>query len=256
MALNLTLNDIKKMSTKAKVAAAILVILLIGYFDWFYFVSSAIEEKTSLDEKLTEMQGKIKDKKEIAKQIDKYKTDVAVLKENYKTALQKLPDQREIPALFHSVALAGKDASVDFQLFEPKVAVPKVLEKQPSGEPKLSALLKPSDQKQSEQKPANKPADASNAKPPAVADGKKAAAPPPEPFYEEIPVGVNVIGTFQNILSFFEKVAKLPRIINVSEITMGDRKDLKGRGQLITASCTIKTYMFIDKKEKISEKAK
>jgi type IV pilus assembly protein PilO len=180
--------------------------------------------------------------------------DVAVLKENYKTALLKLPDQREIPALFHSVAMAGKDASIEFLLFEPKAAVPKVLEKQPSGEPKAAALFKPSDQKQSEQKPADKPADASNANP--VADGKKATAPPPEPFYEEIPVGVTVIGTFQNILSFFEKVAKLPRIINVSDITMGDRKDVKGKGPFITASCTIKTYMFIDKKEKVSEKTK
>ena len=59
--------------------------------------------------------------------------DVAVLKENYKIALQKLPDQREIPTLFHSVALAGKDAGIEFILFEPKAAVPKVLDKEPSG---------------------------------------------------------------------------------------------------------------------------
>ena len=248
----ITLNDIKKMSTQAKLLAIILIIFIIGYFDWFYFLSSAIEEKASLNEKLIEMQGKIKDKKEIAKQINQYMADVAALTGNYKTALQKLPDQREIPALFHSVALAGKDAGVEFFLFEPKAAVPKVLDKQPSGEPKLSALLKPSDQKQSEQKPA----DAPDAKP-ADADGNKAAATAaPEPFYEEIPVGVTVIGTFQNILYFFEKVAKLPRIINVSDISMGDRKDVKGRGELITASCTIKTYMFIDKKEKVSEKTK
>jgi type IV pilus assembly protein PilO len=254
MAINLTLNDIKKMSTKAKVVATILVILLVGYFDWFYFLSPALEQKTSLDEKLTEIQGKIKEKKEIAKQIDKYIADVTVLKENYKTALQKLPDQREIPNLFHAVALAGKDASVEFILFEPRAAVPKVLEKEPAKLQKTAELFKPSDQKQSEQKPA----DASNAKqqPAVAAGGKKAVAPPPEPFYEEIPVGVNVIGTFQNILSFFEKVAKLPRIINVSDISMGDRKDVKGRGQIITASCTIKTYMFIDKKEKVSEKVK
>jgi type IV pilus assembly protein PilO len=243
----ITLNDIKKMSTQAKLLAIILIIFIIGYFDWFYFLSSAIEEKTSLNEKLIEMKGKIKDKKDIAKQINQYMADVAALTENYKTALQKLPDQREIPGLFHSVALAGKDAGVEFLLFEPKTTVPKVLDKQPSGEPKAAALFKPSDQKQSEQKPA----DASNA-----ADGKKATLPPPEPFYEEIPVGVTVIGTFQNILSFFEKVAKLPRIINVSDISMGDRKDVKGRGELITASCTIKTYMFIDKKEKVSEKTK
>ena len=246
----ITLNDIKKMSIKAKVLLIILVIFLIGYLDWFYFLSSAIEKKTSLNQQYSEMQSKIKEKEKVAMEINKYMADVAVLKENYKTALLKLPDQREVPALFHSVALAGKDAGIEFLLFEPKATVPKVLDKQPSGEPKLSALLKPSDQKQSEQKPA----DAPNAKP---ADGNKAAATAaPEPFYEEIPVGVTVIGTFQNILYFFEKVAKLPRIINVSDISMGDRKDVKGKGPLITASCTIKTYMFIDKKEKVSEKTK
>ena len=247
----ITLNDIKKMSIQAKVLLIILVIFLIGYLDWFYFLSSAIEEKTSLNEKLVEMKGKIKEKEKIAMQINQYMADVAALKENYKTALMKLPNQREVPALFHSVALAGKDAGIEFMLFEPKAAVPKVLEKQSSGEPKLSALLKPSDQRQSEQKPA----DASNVKP---ADGgnKAAATAAPEPFYEEIPVGVTVRGTFQNILYFFEKVAKLPRIINVSDISMGERKDVKGRGQLIIASCTIKTYMFIDKKEKVSEKTK
>jgi type IV pilus assembly protein PilO len=250
----ITLNDIKKMSTKSKVLIVIVVIFLIGYLDWFYLLSSAMDEKTSLNIKLVEMQGKIKEKEKIAMEINKYMADVAVLKENYKTALLKLPDQREIPALFHSVAMAGKDANVEFLLFEPKAAVPKVLEKQPSGEPKAAALFKPSDQKPSEQKPADKPADASNAKP--AADGKKDTASPPEPFYEEIPVGVTVIGTFQNILSFFEKVAKLPRIINVSDISMGDRKDVKGKGQFITASCTIRTYMFIDKKEKVSEKTK
>ncbi len=252
----ITLSDIKKMSIQAKLLVIILVIFLIGYLDWFYFLSSAMEEKTSLNEKLVEMQGKIKEKEKIAMEINKYMADVAVLKENYKTALLKLPDQKEVPALFHSVALAGKDAGVEFLLFEPKAAVPKVMEKEPSKLEKTAALLKPSDQKQGEQKPADKPADASNAKQPAVADGKKNTMPPPEPFYEEIPVGVTVMGTFQNILSFFEKVAKLPRIINVSDISMGDRKDVKGRGQLITASCTIKTYMFIDKKEKVSEKTK
>jgi type IV pilus assembly protein PilO len=51
-------------------------------------------------------------------------------------------------------------------------------------------------------------------------------------------------------------VAKLPRIVNISDISMGDRKNVKGRGYVITASCTIKTYMFIDKKEKVSEKTK
>ncbi len=242
----ITLNDIKRMSPQAKALAIILIFLIIAYLDYFFFIGDALQQKISLDKKIEETQVQIKEKEKIALQLDKYITDVTALRENYKVALQKLPDQREIPGLFHSVALAGKEAGIEFLLFEPRATVPKSLDKLSSEDPKASALFKTSDQKQAEQKPA-----ADTTKP---ADGKK--APVPEPFYEEIPVGVSVMGTFQNIVYFFEKVAKLPRIINISDITMGDRKDVKGRGYVITASCTIKTYMFVDKKEKDGEKTK
>jgi type IV pilus assembly protein PilO len=244
----ITFNDIKRMSPQAKALAIILVFFIIGYLYYYLFFSDVLSTKTSLDKKLEEMQVQIKEKEKIALQLNKYMSDVAALKEDYKVALQKLPDQREIPGLFHSVALSGKDAGIEFLLFEPKAAIPKSFDKKPSGEPKAASLFKPSDQKQAEQKPA-----ADTTKP---ADDKKAPASEPESFYEEIPVGVSVMGTFQNIVYFFEKVAKLPRIINISDITMGDRKDVKGRGYIITASCTIKTYMFVDKKEKNGEKVK
>ena len=239
----ISINDIKKLSPQAKALIIILIIFIIGYLDYFYFLSDTMEKKTKLDKQLEDIQGQIREKEKIAMQVNKYKTDVAALKENYKVALQKLPDQREIPGLFHSVAMAGRDAGIEFLLFEPKAAVPKGMDKQ---DPKAAALLKPSDQRQTEQKPA-----ATVTK---TADGKKPAKTELEPFYEEMPVGVTVTGSFQNIVYFFEKVAKLPRIINISDISMGERKDVKGRGNVITTSCTIKTYMFVDKKEKISEK--
>jgi len=242
----ISINDIKKLSPQAKALIIILIFFIIGYLDYFYFLSDAFEKKTKLDKQLEYMQGQIREKEKIAMQVNKYAAEVAALKENYKLALQKLPDQREIPGLFHSVAMAGRDAGIEFLLFEPKAAVPKTLDKQISKEePKAAALLKPSDQRQTEQKPA------ATTKP---ADGKKPAAPELDPFYEEIPVGVTITGSFQNTVYFFEKVAKLPRIINISDISMGERKDVKGRGYVITTFCTIKTYMFVDKKEKPSEK--
>ena len=48
------------------------------------------------------------------------------------------------------------------------------------------------------------------------------------------------------IAVFFDKVAKLSRIVNIEDITMGDGKDLKGQ-RVLKTSCTIKTYMFLDK---------
>jgi type IV pilus assembly protein PilO len=246
----LSLDEIKKLSPAKKALIIIVVIGIVGYVDYFYFLSDAWEKKASQTKKLDEIQGQIREKTKIAEQFNKYKADVEALQENYKIALQKLPDQREIPGLFHSVAMSGRDAGIEFSLFEPKAAIPKTLDKQISPEEsKAASVLKPSDQRPTEQKPApaaTKPA----------ADGKKPIKPELEPFYEEIPVGVTVTGSFQSIVFFFEKVAKLPRIINISDITMGERKDVKGRGYIITTNCTIKTYMFVDKKEKTSEKIK
>ena len=232
------LNTIKKMPPNAKLGVVVLVFFLMGYFYWFIFLNSAMDQKSSKTTQLKEMQDKVKEKNEVARQVKKYMDDVAILQNNYKTALQKLPDQREIPTLFHSVSSAGRDAGVEFILFEPKASVPKTMETQVAAKPKTSDLLKPSDQR------AEKPADAA---PPA---GKQAPAAAPEPFYEEIPVGVTVTGTYQDILYFFEKVAKLPRIVNISEISMSRVADAKGKKNMLSSTFTIKTYMFIDKKEK------
>jgi len=232
----LTLDEIKKLSWQKKAAIIAAFILLVGYFYYFYFLSEALEKRNVLGKQLEDMQTQIKEKERVAKQFDKYKNEVAELKEAYKVALLKLPDQREIPGLLLAVAQSGREAGVEFVMFEPKAAVPKTLPTKE--EPKAAAALKPSDQKAEQQAPAGKAA---------PADSKK--APPAEHFYDEVPISVSVTGTFPNIISFFEKIAKLPRIVNISDVTMGDRKEVKGRGYLINTSCTIKTYMFVDKKE-------
>lgn len=232
----LKLDDIKKLSWQKKAAIIVVLILLAGYFYYFYFLSDALEKRNVLAQRLEDIHVQIKEKEKVAKQLDKYKNEVAELKESYKTALLKLPDQREIPGLLLAIAQAGREAGIEFITFEPKAAVPKTLPTK--DEPKAAAAFKPSDQKAEQQPAAGKAA---------PADGKK--APPAEHFYDEVPINVTVTGTFPNIVSFFEKIAKLPRIVNISDITMGDRKEAKGRGYMINASCTIKTYMFADKKE-------
>lgn len=243
----ITINDIKKLSPQVKALIVVGVVFLVGYLYYFYFLSDILNKKSELEKESQEIEEQLNKKQKIVKNFDQYKAEVSALQESYKVALQKLPDQREIPGLFHSVALMGRDAKVEFVLFEPRASVPQTLEQAE----KISAKLKPSDKRQEEQEQAQ--AQKSAAKPAAPGDKKSASSQ--EPFYEEIPVKVTVVGSFQNIVSFFEKVAKLPRIVNISEISMGDRKEVKGRGQLLTASCVVKTYMFVDKKEQVNEKA-
>jgi type IV pilus assembly protein PilO len=81
----------------------------------------------------------------------------------------------------------------------------------------------------------------------------------PQQFYAKVPIELVALGNYHNIGIFFDKVSKLPRIINVVDFNMTRAKDIKGKSEneiLVKTSCMINTYRFIEKKseEKKSEK--
>jgi type IV pilus assembly protein PilO len=59
---------------------------------------------------------------------------------------------------------------------------------------------------------------------------------------------VQLTGGFHNTVSFYAKIAQLSRIVNVEDIVMADAKDVRGKGWIVRTSCTVKTYMFVDRK--------
>ena len=77
-------------------------------------------------------------------------------------------------------------------------------------------------------------------------------------FIVNVPIELVALGNYHNVGIFFDKVSKLPRIINVIDFNLTKAKDAKGKGDnenLLKTSCTISTYRFIEKKseEKKSE---
>ena len=84
-------------------------------------------------------------------------------------------------------------------------------------------------------------------------------APVEKEFYAELPVKISLTGVYHDTATFFEKVAKLPRIVNVSDISMEKRegaKDSNGtKGPILATSFLIKTYMFVEKPVEGSKKA-
>ena len=65
-------------------------------------------------------------------------------------------------------------------------------------------------------------------------------------FYAEIPVEIKVRGGYHDVALFFDKVGKLPRIVNINSVAMDDAKEAQGRWEIITA-CTATTFKFIEK---------
>jgi type IV pilus assembly protein PilO len=234
----ITVEDLKKLSPRMLALLVFVAFLLLGYFYWFFLFNDAWEKRGALQTKSEELGKQIEEKERIVKQKNRYLKEVSLLKEAFTIALTKLPDQREIPGLFQAVSTAGKEGGIDFLLFEPKP--PEKPAEKPAGKgAEVRANLKPSDQK-ADQKPGDqKPGD----------QKKDAPKPPPVPdkFYEEIPVKVNINGGFTSVVYFFNKVAKLPRIINIEDISIGDAKDVSGRGRIVNTTCVIKTYMFTEK---------
>jgi type IV pilus assembly protein PilO len=219
----MSLDDIKKMSPKLKALAICLIYILLGYFYYFYFLQTDLEKRGQLQTKLQELEQQVSQKERLAAEMGKYAKGVENLKESFKTALTKLPIRKEIPELLNNVAVSGKNAGVTFIIFEPQATV-----KKPIGG------SNPPEKKPPDKKPAD--AKSPPAKPPVEGD-----------YYEEIPVKVTVNGGYHNTAAFFEKVAKLPRIINIEDVNMGDAKQIKGKGLLLNTSCIIKTYMFVQK---------
>ncbi|MBE9569977.1 MAG: type 4a pilus biogenesis protein PilO [Proteobacteria bacterium] len=69
-------------------------------------------------------------------------------------------------------------------------------------------------------------------------------------FYIEIPVSMEVSGTYHDVATFFDKVGRMKRIVNILDISM---KPVKARSTNLTTKCNAVTYRF---KRKVDEKSK
>lgn len=66
-------------------------------------------------------------------------------------------------------------------------------------------------------------------------------------FYAEIPVSIQISGKYHNVAVFFDKVARLPRIVNIQDIVM--KVDPSKKSNDLVTTCSAVTYKFLDIKE-------
>jgi type IV pilus assembly protein PilO len=67
-------------------------------------------------------------------------------------------------------------------------------------------------------------------------------------FYAEVPIQVKVKGGYHEMGMFMEALSKLPRIINVSDITMGNPKEDARSGAIyLDISALATTYRYLEK---------
>jgi len=60
-------------------------------------------------------------------------------------------------------------------------------------------------------------------------------------YYSEIPISLKAEGGYHQLGNFFERLAGLPRVVNVTEWKLGNSKDTKNP---VSADLTLATYMY------------
>ena len=77
----------------------------------------------------------------------------------------------------------------------------------------------------------------------------------PKDFYAEVPVDINVYGSYYSVANFFAAVANLPRIVNITNVSFADIKNVNNR-MMTKVTCLATTFRFLDKKEIKDDKKK
>ncbi len=81
----------------------------------------------------------------------------------------------------------------------------------------------------------------------------KPKAEEPKDFYAAVPVDITVSGSYYSVANFFVAVAKLPRIVNITNVAFSEIKSSGGR-TMVKVTCLATTFRFLDKKEIKNEK--
>lgn len=70
-------------------------------------------------------------------------------------------------------------------------------------------------------------------------------------FYVEVPVGVAVEGTFHQVVTFFDEVGRLSRIVNINQLGFRDPV-ITDEKVIVKADCLATTFRYLDESERIS----
>jgi len=70
--------------------------------------------------------------------------------------------------------------------------------------------------------------------------------------YAEIPIEMEVIGTYFNLADFFDRISRLPRIVNVRDLQL-TRNNIRGGTVILNAKFSVVTFRLLPPQEAIPE---
>ncbi len=182
------LEELSKPQRIGIFAAVLVVIFGLSIYLLFWPKHGQI---SGLKTQLASVQQELGKAKKNAAELNDWRNKRSQKEAEYKQVSRALPEKEEIPSLLAGISQAGKEAGLEFLLFQPKPEMPKE-------------------------------------------------------FYAEIPVDINVSGNYHQVAVFFDKVANLPRIVNIRDVKMTPQSKKEENTSSLTTTCQAVTYKFIE----------
>lgn len=67
----------------------------------------------------------------------------------------------------------------------------------------------------------------------------------PKGFYAEVPVQLELVGSYHDVAMFYQSVGNLSRIVNISNLTIANPKTADGRA-ILSVNCLATTFRFLE----------
>ncbi|RLC26981.1 MAG: protein PilO [Deltaproteobacteria bacterium] len=99
-------------------------IVITGLFVYFSYLPK-FENLNQLNSEYKNLEKKLISVKKKAAKLNKYRKDMKLAEAKYKLAMKALPDKKEIPSLLTSISESGKEAGLEFLLFQPESEINK-----------------------------------------------------------------------------------------------------------------------------------
>jgi type IV pilus assembly protein PilO len=99
-------------------------IVITGSFVYFLYLPK-FEKLDQLSSDYKNLEKRLVSAKKKAAQLNQYREKMKTAEAQYKIAMKALPDKKEIPSLLTNITESGKDASLEFLLFQPKSEINK-----------------------------------------------------------------------------------------------------------------------------------
>jgi len=120
-----SMDSIVKLPTSKKIAIlVVVVIVIIGLYVYAAYLPQR-EELTRLKSQRDKLVKELNESRAVAKNLEKFKKEVAQLQAQLNSALEQLPNQREIPELLKNISTVGKGSNLEFLRFRPSPERPK-----------------------------------------------------------------------------------------------------------------------------------